>query len=258
MRRLWTFLAVLMRFLIEHKRYPFNTLSALATLYIVFLLLFAGARYAQGMGVDLFGEGLESLVVGYLVWTFAIIAYSDLSWEMMREAQQGTLEQLYMCPVGFRFVSASWIVASFLVSLLWVAVLLGLMTLTTGRLLRLPLGTVLPLLLLTVAPVYGIGFVMAGLALVYKRIQAFFQVLQFVFVALVALPADAPWGKALPLALGTRLLGRVVVDGETLTTLPLGDLLALVGTAVFYLAVGVAVFRVFEGVAKDRGLLAHY
>lgn len=50
MRRLWTSLAVLTRFLIELKRYPFNTLSALATLYLIFLLLFAAARYAQGRG----------------------------------------------------------------------------------------------------------------------------------------------------------------------------------------------------------------
>lgn len=258
MRRLWTFLAVLTRFFIELKRYPFNTLSALATLYLIFLLLFAGARYAQGLGVNLFGESLEGLVVGFLVWTFAIAAYSDLSWELMREAQQGTLEQLYMCPAGFRFVSLSWIVGSFLTSLVMVGILLGLMMVTTGHFLRLPVETLLPLLLLTLAPVYGIGFLMAGLALVYKRIQAFFQVLQFVFVALVALPADEGWAKALPLSLGTRLIGQVMADGDRLTTLPLTDVLILVGTAVFYLSVGTLVFRVLEGVAKDRGLLAHY
>jgi len=99
---------------------------------------------------------------------------------------------------------------------------------------------------------------MAGLALVYKRIQAFFQILQFVFVALVAFPADTLWAKALPLSLGTRLLGRVMVDGDTLATLPLTDVLVLVATAVFYLVLGIGVFRLFEGVAKDRGLLAHY
>ncbi len=258
MSRLWTFLAVLTRFFIELKRYPFNTLSGLATLYLIFLLLFAGARYAQGLGVNLFGESLEGLVVGFLVWTFAIAAYSDLSWELMREAQQGTLEQLYMCPLGFRFVTLSWIAGSFLTSLVMVAALLGLMMVTTGHFLRLPLGTLLPLLFLTLAPVYGIGFLMAGLALVYKRIQAFFQVLQFVFVALVALPSDAAWGKALPLSLGTRLLGRAMVDGETLFTLPLGDVLVLIGTGAFYLLLGIGVFRLFEGIAKDRGLLAHY
>jgi len=258
MTRLWTFLAMLQKFLIELKRYPLNTLSGFVTLYLVFLLLFAGARYAQGLGVNLFGEGLEGLVVGYLVWTFAIVAYSDLSWELMREAQQGTLEQLYMCPLGFRFVSLAWIASSFLTSLILVSALLGLMMATTGRVLRLPLGSLLPLVLLTLAPVYGVGLAMAGLALVYKRIQALFQILQFVFVALVALPGDAGWGKVLPLALGTRLLGRVMVDGDRLTSLPLTDLLLLVGTAVVYLSLGILAFRVLEGVAKDRGLLAHY
>jgi len=258
MTRVWTFLAVLRKFLIELKRYPLNTLSGVVTMYLVFLLLFAGARYAQGLGVNLFGERLEALVVGYLVWTFALIAYSEVSWELMREAQQGTLEQLYMCPLGFRFVSFAWIASSFLTSLILVAALLGLMMATTGRVLSLPLGSLLPLVLLTLAPVYGVGLAMAGLALVYKRIQALFQVLQFGFAFLVAVPPEGWWAKALPLSLGTRLIGRVMAEGERLTTLPLTDVLILAGTAVFYLSLGIVVFLVLERVARDRGLLAHH
>lgn len=145
MRRFYAFLAIFTRFLIEIKRYPFNTLSSIGTLYLIFLLLFAGARYAQGLGVNVFGEGLEALVVGFLVWTLALAAYSDLSWEVMREAQQGTLEQLYMCPFGFRFVSLAWIASSFLVGLLFAGALLGLMMATTGKILHLPLGTLVRL-----------------------------------------------------------------------------------------------------------------
>lgn len=160
-------------------------------------------------------------------------------------------------PGGVPLRSLSWIAGSFLASLAIVGALLGLMMVTTGHFLRLPLETLLPLLFLTLAPVYGIGFIMAGLALVYKRIQAFFQVLQFGFVVLLALPADAASGKVLPLSLGTRLIGQVMVAGDCLATLPLVDVLTLAGTAVFYLLLGIVVFRVLEGVAKDRGLLAH-
>ncbi len=258
MRRLYTFSALLIRFLIEIKRYPFNTLSSLFTLYLVFLLLFAGAKYAQGFGISPFGEGLEALVVGYLVWIFALIAYSDLAWEIMREAQQGTLEQLYMCPLGFRFVSISWVLASFLVSCIFSGALLLLMMGTTGRFLRLPLGTLIPLLFLTLAPVYGIGFLMAGLALVFKRVQAFFQILQFVFVPLLFLPGETWWSKALPLSLGSRLIRAAMVEGQSLLTLPARDLGILVATAAFYFGLGLAVFSLCERIAKDRGLLAHY
>jgi len=258
LKRFYTFLAVLTRFLIEIKRYPFNTLSGLVTLYLIFLLLFAGAKYAQGFGVNVFGEGLEALVAGFLVWTFALAAYSDLSWEIMREAQQGTLEQLYMCPFGFRFVSIAWVLSSFLVNLIFAGVLLGLMMVTTGKFLHLRLGTLLPLLFLTLAPIYGIGFIMAGLALVFKRIQAFFQILQFAFVPLLFLPAEKWWGKALPLSLGTDLIHQVMTDGKSLVDLSRVDLLALLGTAVFYFGLGLFAFRLCERVAKDRGLLAHY
>ena len=152
MTRFWTFFAVFERFWIKLKRYAFNTLSGLVTLYLIFLLIFAGAKYAQGFGINLFGESLEGLVVGFLVWTFALSAYSDLSWSIMREAQQGTLEQLYMCPFGFRFVSFAWIVSSFLTTFVFSGTLLFLMMVTTGKYLRLPLGTLLPLAFLTVAP----------------------------------------------------------------------------------------------------------
>lgn len=258
MRRFWTFWAIFVRFLIELKRYPFNTLSSLVTLYLVFLLLFVGARYVQGFGGNVFGENLEALVVGFLVWTYALGAYSDLSWEVMREAQQGTLEQLYMCPFGFGFVSISWVLSSFPGGFLFWGALLLLLMITTGKFLYLPLGTLIPLLFLTLAPIYGVGFLMAGLALVFKRVQAFFQILQFMFVPLLFLPAEEWWAKALPLSLGASLIREVMTEGKSLLVLPGPDLLVVLGTAVFYFSLGLFVFKLWEKVAKDRGLLAHY
>ncbi len=258
MTRFWAFFAIFERFWIELKRYAFNTLSGLVTLYLIFLLIFAGAKYAQGFGINLFGESLEGLVVGFLVWTFALSAYSDLSWSIMREAQQGTLEQLYMCPFGFRFVSFAWIVSSFLTTFVFSGTLLFLMMVTTGKYLHLPIGTLLPLAFLTVAPIYGVGFVMAGLALVFKRIQAFFQILQFVFVFFLFTPPDSWWAKTLPLSLGTRLIGKVMTEGQSPRDLPPLDLLVLLGVAAFYLGLGLLIFSVCERIAKNRGLLAHY
>jgi ABC-2 type transport system permease protein len=258
MKRFWAFFAIFERFWIELKRYAFNTLSGLVTLYLVFLLIFAGAKYARGFGIHLFGESLEGLVVGFLVWTFALAAYSDLSWSIMREAQQGTLEQLYMCPFGFRFVSFAWIASSFLTNFVFSGTLLFLMMVTTGKYLRLPIGTLLRLAFLTVAPIYGIGFVMAGLALVFKRVQAFFQILQFVFVFFLFIPPDRWWAKTLPLSLGTRLIGKAMTEGQSLWNFPSLDLLVLLGVAAFYLGLGILIFSFCERIAKNRGLLAHY
>lgn len=254
---LWACWAIVYRHLIELKRYAFNTLSSLVTVYLVFLLMFFGARLLAG-GEAIFGDTLEGLIVGFLVWTMAIVAYSELSWSLMREAQLGTLEQLYMCPAGFRWVILCWAGGTFLTSLVFSAPILMLMMVTTGRYLRLDIPSLIPLLLLTVAGVYGIGLAMAGLALVFKRIQAAFQILQFVFVAFLFAPSEPTWAKILPLNWGTELIGRVMVREVRLVEMPGVDLLILLTNALGWFAFGVLVFGLLERTARRRGLLGHY
>jgi len=81
-------------------------------MFMLFLLIFFGAR-ALGGGVPGFGDTLDAIVVGFLVFTFAAFAYIEFALKMVREAQEGTLEQLYMSPVGFTWVSLFRIVSSF-------------------------------------------------------------------------------------------------------------------------------------------------
>ena len=261
MRHLILFKALLKKEYIYLKRYYFNTLSGIITIYIVFLIIFYGAKALLGGGSALpsFGNTLSGIVVGFMVWTFALFAYSDLSWAMIQEAQQGTLEQLYMTPLGFGWVAIFRVIATFIFNALIVILILFLMMASSGRWLHLDFLSLTPLILLTVAGVYGIGFFMGGLALVFKQVQAAFQILQFVFVFLIAAPIDKlPFMKFLPLSLGTRLIGKVMIGELSLAQLPLADLLLLIGNSAFYFGLGFLAFKLFENVARDRGLLGHY
>jgi len=260
MRHLILFKALLKKEYIYLKRYYFNTLSGVITIYLVFLIIFYGAKMLlSGSASPAFGNTLDGIVVGFMVWTFALMAYSELSWAMIGEAQQGTLEQLWMTPVGFGWVAIFRVLATFIFNALIVILMLFLMMASSGRWLHLDLVSLTPLILLTIAGVWGIGFLMGGLALVFKQVQAAFQILQFVFVFLIAAPADKlPFMKFLPLSLGTRLIGRVMIEGTSLTQLPLADLLLLVGNSAFYFGLGFLLFKFFENIARDRGLLGHY
>ena len=250
------FRAMWMRRLIMIRRYAFNTLSTMIAVYLVFLLLFLGGRALAGP--LLLGDGLEGMVVGYFVWIFALFAFSDTSWELITEAQIGTLEKLFLSPAGFRWVTIfnelGGLVYNFgLGSLMLLAIML-----TTGTSLNIDLVSVIPLLLGTIAAVYGFGFMAGGLALVHKRIQAVFQILQFVFIAFIMAPAGWPISRYLPLNLGTRLLGRVMGQGVRIWELPVGDLLGMAATGVGYLALGLFVFARMERIARNHGLLGHY
>ena len=260
MRYLALFKAQLKMRYIYLKRYYFDTLSMIITMFLVFLIIFYGAMALLG-GVTPTdsGDTLEGIVVGFMVWTFALVAYANLSWGMIEEAQQGTLEQLYMSPLGFGWVTIFRVAANFIVNALMVIVVLLLMMAATGKWLHLDVLSLIPLILLTVAGAYGIGFFMGGLALVFKRVQSALQVLQFVLVIFIAAPLGwLPFMKFLPLSLGTRLIGMVMIEERSLLQLPPGDVLFLIGNSAFYFGLGFLIFKLFENVARDRGLLGHY
>ena len=156
-----------MKTLMELRRYPFNTVSFMLTMYIGFLILFFGAQ-SLGGDASWVGEGLEALVVGYLVWMFSLNAYQDLAWTLHNEAQIGTLEQLYLAPAGFTLICFGMMAARFLYNLILSGLLLAAMMLTSGYRLHLDLVSLIPLALLVIAAPYGFGFIMGGLALVFS------------------------------------------------------------------------------------------
>ncbi len=248
--------AVARKALVLRVRYAFNTVTSLVTVYLFFALLVFGGRE---LAPTVIADSLSGIVVGFFLLLMATVAYGDLSWNLTREAEWGTLEQLYMSPLGFGRVVAVKTAVNLLVSFGYGVALLALMVATTGVPLSLDPLTVLPLGGLTLASAVGVGFVLGGLALVFKRIENLFQLVQFAFVALVALPVeDAPALKLLPLSLGSHLLRRAMGDGTALWALPAGDLGLLVLTAVAYLGGGYLVFRYFAREARKRGTLGQY
>ena len=243
---------------ISLKRYPFNTISAIVTVYLVFLLFFLGYKFIGGNQAT-FTRTTEGFVVGFFIWTYSIAAYSTLSWGIIQEARAGTLEQLYMTPLGYETVAFYTIISNFFWSLAWVIPILLLMMVTTGRYLHFDFITLIPLLILTIASGYGIGFITGGLGLVFKKIQAFFQILQFIFVGFIVAPVDKmPVLKILPFSLGAKMIAKNMIDKLPIYKMPIYDILILMANAIFYLVIGFLIFKLCEKVAKDRGLLGHY
>ena len=246
------------RAVIEMRRYAVDTISGIVTIFGFFVILFFGAR-AFGGGRPGFGNTLAALVVSYALWSLVQFTLSTLTFELTQEAQLGTLEQLGMSPFGLVRVLLARVLTILTVYVGMTIVLLVLMMATTGRWLNLaPLST-LPILGLTILGVEGLGFMLGGVAIVFKRIQQVMQAWQIVVFGLIAAPVNrVPFTKYLPLTWGATLLRRVMVDKASITSMPAGDVLFLVANSVFYFGLGILVFRRFERVAREQGLLGHY
>lgn len=257
-RRLTAFEAIVHRHWINLKRYIFDTISSLVTMYIVFMVIFFGVQGIGGAAIGM-GTTLEGILVGYLVWTLAIAAYSDLSWDLNNEAQMGTLEQLYVTPLGFKWINAYSMMSNLLWQFFFSGILLALMMVSTGKFLNIDIISIIPLFLLALGAAYGVGFAVGGLALIFKRIRSFFQIVQFIFVAFLAVPIERfPAIAYMPLSMPNLLLRNVMIDGMRLWELQGSDLLIAFLTGTIYLALGILAFSKCENIAKSRGLLGHY
>ncbi len=248
--------AVLYREFLIFLRYPANAIGGVVVAVFFFGVLFYGGRLLAGQAL---AESLEGVIVGYFLWTLSVGAYSSVSNDIGSEVQWGTLERHITTPFGFAPVALLKGVAKIVRTFLTSAVVLAVVLLMTGTSLRIEPVTVVSIAGLAITSVLGLGFAAGGLTVLYKRIGNWLNLLQFGFIVLVSAPVfDAPWTRLLPLAHGSALLQRAMVDGTRLWQFSLVELALLVGVAAGYLAGGYLVFHLSTRRARRLGVLGDY
>ncbi|WP_134671473.1 ABC transporter permease [Halorussus marinus] len=248
--------AVLYREYLIFVRYPANAIGGIVVSLFFFGLLFYGGRMLAGRALT---DSIEGIVVGYFLWTLSVGAYSAISNDIGSEVQWGTLERHVMTPFGFAPVAFLKGVAKVIRTFVTSAVILAVMLVLTGTTLELNVLTVVPVAVLSIASVLGLGFAAGGITVLYKRVGNWLNLLQFGFIVLISAPAfDLGWTKYLPLAQGSALLQRAMIDGTRLWEFPAADLAVLGGVAVGYVALGYLVFEYATRRARRLGVLGDY
>jgi ABC-2 type transport system permease protein len=248
--------AVLYREYLVFVRYPANAIGGIVISVFFFGLLFYGGRMLAGRALT---GSIEGIIVGYFLWTLSVGAYSSISNDIGSEVQWGTLERHVMTPFGFAPVAFLKGVAKVVRTFITSAVVLAVMLLVTGTTLQLNVLTVVVIAGLSIASVLGLGFAAGGVTVLYKRVGNWLNLLQFGFIVLISAPAfDVGWLRFLPLAQGSALLQRAMIDGTRLWEFPIADLAILAGVAVGYVLLGYLVFQYATRRARRLGVLGDY
>ena len=237
----------------------------LAIQLLTLVLLFVFISFFIGSGtID--SEGLPAVLLGYLVWLYAVMAISNMSASLSGEASIGTLEQIYMSPVPAWLVIVGWVAANFLQHTVIVALLGVILVLILPVTLPLELAA-LPPFALTMIGLIGFGYAIGGLTLVYKQVNSvsglLTNVLLFLNGALLPVHHFPAWLETvavfLPTTQGIIVLRKVVVDDMSLIAVwEDGSMVFLAVQSALYLVAGWALFNVGERVAKRRGTLGQY
>ena len=237
--------------------------SAIELLTLVFVFIFI-SFFAGGGEID--SETLPGSLLGFLVWYYAAFAISSMSGGLMDEASIGTLEQLYMSPVPTWLVFLGQVIATFARGTALVAIVGVILLMILPVTLPLEFAA-LPPFALTMIGLFGFGYAIGGLTLVYKQISSIggllTNVLLFLNGALLPVHHFPAWLETiavfLPTTQGIIVLRKVVIDGASLTAVwEDGSMVFLAVQSVLYLAAGWALFNVGERVAKRRGTLGQY
>ncbi len=251
------FLAELKRVWLQFIRYPFEAIGAVFITTSFFYALFLGAQYMAGPASQ-FGSRLDSVVIGYVLWTLVTFILTDIALNLQFETQTGTLEQVFMARYRTPVIFLARALASLTLRItLTLGILLVIMGLT-GTWLKFPPELVLPLATVLLCA-YGIAFIVGGLAMLFKRIQQLLVIFQFGLLFLLATPTEE-WpagvqllGQFLPMTAGAGLLRDLMGREIALDYSRLG-LALLVGMG--YFALGLSLFSWAVDETKRRGQIA--
>lgn len=253
------FLAELKRSWIQLLRYSTETFGGIIITTTVFYGLFLSAQYIAGPGLQ-FGDRLDAIVIGYVLWTLALFIMGDIAGGLQNEAQTGTLEQIFLSPFGAPRVFLVRAIANLTLQVLINITILLIIMALTGSQLAFPITLIFPFLSVLMGA-YGIAFTMGSLALLLKRVQQLLGIIQFVLLFLLSVPIEDWQGSAsllswvLPMTPGAGLLRDVMARGQDLNW---GVLAIALLNGSIYFALGLGLFAWAERETKRRGKLGGY
>ncbi|SDJ80813.1 ABC transporter permease [Natronorubrum texcoconense] len=248
--------AIFMREVTLFLRYPVEVAGQLVGFLVMFGIIVLGGQMIVGDG---FSESLEAIIVGYFLWIMSLTAYSNIANEIGMEASWGTLERLALTPFGFGVIMLVKSIAKLIIAFLTAFLILLIMLVTTRTTLSIDLVTIIPILVFTIASVFGIGFAVGGFTVLYKNIQSWVMLLQFGFIGLISAPAfEIMLLEFLPLAKGSEMIQTAMRNGTRLWEFSLTDVTVLVAVGVGYLVVGYGIFELCQRRARKLGVLGHY
>jgi len=236
------------------KRYLFNTLAGIGVMFLIFMGMFWGLKTIGGSGVT--SGSLDSMLVGYILWMSAMFCMQNTGSEILSESQRGTLEQLYLSPLGAYRIFFFRALMNMIFNFVFITVLLYLSMAATGRWMPVNLPYLYGMVILSTLSLVGISFMLGGLGLIHKRIQAVNSVLSFGLIGLMLLPTYPMTPYAFfPFIAGAAVVRNTIVNG---TSYPLWWYLFITANSIFYLALGLLFFRLLEKKAKRLNKMGQY
>lgn len=261
------FWAELKREFILLVRYPFELISRLVWNLGFALMVFYGFAVGGAAASSLpgFQEGQMARLLGLLITYIAINGLSNATELLSSEVQTGTLEQAALSPPSLTLIVLMRDLASYVEMILRFALVMGIAIAMTGVRFHLNIPGFIVVLTLMYMGTEGIGLMLGGAALLYKRVATLSQFAVMLVFGLAIIPLNSlpEWMNGFitnfPFTKALLILGKIAIDGVSLSRLIQdGSILSLAINTAIFLGAGLIAFRWAEGKARLWGTLNQY
>ncbi len=251
----------------HYTRYPGNLILLVVLPFLFTLMIFGMGQFVGGAdAAQNFAErtGTTNIIVyeilGSAVWMISWVVVEDVGVVLRDEQMKGTLEQNFLAPVNrFTLLIGMSLTDVVITTALFFAVA-GVTILVVMPAASLTLIPAFAALLIGLVPLFGIGFLFAGLVIKFKEPYVFTQIVNLLFATLTGtyypvtlLPYWVQFvSDALPQTHVIESMRRIVLANQTLVDL-YGRVFILLALALVYPSLGYAFFKRLEKKASVTG-----
>lgn len=248
------------------KTYWFNYLFGNLNVLFLFMGLFYGFPRENPTEASIL-----KLIVGMMIWYYGVHAIDLIAIIIEEEALEGTLEQIFMTKSSFIMVLMYRIIAQLIFDTIKGVFIFGacliIFKIPISFIVNIHWGGVLSIFFLTLIGLYGLGYMVAGVSLIYKRATAVAgacsNLLLFftgITIEVERLPIIFRYiAKGLPLHWGISVIDDIVVNKVGfIGVIKSNNMHMLLLTIFIWIFVGIVSFKLFQRRAKRLGVLNQY
>lgn len=254
------------------RKYPFNMITIVIIMYLVFLQLFYTSKAfgsESSLLEGMFGSDdyMGFVLIGIIFWNVALRSLSDIGTTINRDIMTGTIEHIFLSPAHSWFLFTGRGLSSMIVTFLFLSFLAFPLIFIFSIEIHWNFLGFLIILILTLLGVQGLAIVLAGSHFLFKNVLTVTQLLNFVFLYLCGIIFPVQLlpdflkniGELLPITLGVESARKILLGNMPLMDyLQSGLFMKLVIQSIAYYVVGVILYLFMISIARKKGTLGQY
>lgn len=222
-------------------------------IFIVFFFLLLKALYfflVDYLQIENMSENVTLLLFMSTIILSSNDSLNSTGKAVEEERKQGTLEQIYLSPIPFHLILLTRNMVSILSKPLMILIIMQLFIWTNGINLKFNYFSFIYLTIISIFPLLGIGYILAGVTLIYKGFYQLSSIIIFFIMGGMILPVY-PFNflSLIPFFPQVYTLRLNFVEGQVFSALWYSYLLL---NSLVYFLVGVVIFRRLEKKSKTK------